>query len=146
MKRFSFPLEKVLSFRRRQLDLAESNLKRTLQQESILASHAVALEDEALACRGAATGREETDGAALRLTGEYVEALDERRTLTLEAKRKLEGQRRQQMARLVEVRRYVKLLEKLRAKRLRIHQRDLDRQIEAETAELHLAKWGRGGS
>ena len=146
MKRFCFPLERVLSFRRRQLDLAESDLKRTLQRESLLTSHAVAMEEEALACRGAATVQEKTDGAALRLTGEYVVALDERRALTLEAKRKLEEQRRQQTARLVEVRRYVKLLEKLRAKRLRIHQRDLDRQIEAETAELHLAKWGRGGS
>ncbi len=145
MKRFSFPLERVISFRRRQLDLAESDLKRTLQQESLLTSHAAAVEQEALACRGAATGHEETDGAALRLIGEYVVALDERRALTLEAKRKLEEQRRQQMARLVEMRRDVKLLEKLREKRLRIYQRDLDRQIEAETAELHLAKWGQGG-
>ena len=115
MKRFSFPLERVLSFRRRQLDLAESDLKRTLQRESLLTRDAAALGDEALACRGAATAQEETDGAALRLTGEYVVALDERRALTVEAKR------------------------------LRIHQRDLDRQIEAETAELHLAKWGQGG-
>ena len=100
-------------------------------------------EEKALMCRGLAAGRKEIHGAALRAAGEYAEALDEQRGAALAAKQKLGEQRRQQMERLIEVRRNVKLFEKLRAKRLRAHQGDLNRQIEAETAELHLAKWLR---
>ena len=143
MKRFSFPLERVLSFRRRQLEVAKSDVKRTLQQETLLAGHARAMEEEMLACREAAAARQETDGSTLRRVGEYANVLHERRALALEAKGKLEEQSCQQMARLVEVRRGVKLLERLRSKKLRAHQLGLDRQMEAETAELHSAKRGR---
>ena len=94
-------------------------------------------------CRGLAAGRKEIQGAALRAAGEYAEALDEQRGAALKEKQELVEQRRQQMERLIEIRRNVKLLEKLRVKRLRAHQGALNRQTEAETAELHLAKWLR---
>lgn len=143
MKRFSFTLEKVLAFRRRHLDASETRLSETRACEQFARRRAESLEKEFDRLSDSAARRENTTGAELRVTHGYLSVLEEGRRAELEAERKWERLRREQVKELLDIRRQVKLLERLRERKLSSYLKALNRQLENQTAESFLAKWVR---
>jgi len=141
MSVFRFRLEKVLEWRRTQLELEEANYRRHV---AILAE---------LDRRRAQLGRDQ-DAAERQVRawnpveGEDLEALEEfrgyirRREVEMtiprrEAARRVEAQRTV----MLEARRRLRLLERLRERRLSEWVAQRDKEIEATAAESFLARW-----
>ena len=144
MKRFQFSLETALQWRDTQLRTEEAKLEQQFQRLH-------ALENIISQCD---TARAEEEAAVLRaplINPQELVALDRYRShLAAQKVRLQQGIRDIQTAiaaqqqRMVEVRRGVKLLEKLRQRQRDQWQADFDRELENEAADLYLAKWSAG--
>ena len=141
MKRFAFSLEKVLSFRQRELELAESRLEQIKTQQAYLERRGQALRQESLHLREQTARSEATTGAALASTQHYVNSLQREQDRAAESRQKLEQDRQQQLTALIEKRRQVQALERLKDKRSKAHMSSADRREALETADLFLGRW-----
>jgi flagellar export protein FliJ len=143
MTSFRFRLEKVLDWRRQQMELEEAGFKRQ--------STAIAEMDGACAALEASGIRAELEVRAWKpLAGNDLAALagfrlhtrrqeQEIARLRAEAQKKLEAQK----ATLLEARRRCRLLERLRERRLAEWQTACDRELEELAAESYLAGLAR---
>ncbi len=139
MKAFHFPLEKVLAWRRLQLDLEESRFKR--QSAALAALDRTRAELEATAIRAEVQVRAWTplageDLAALARYRDYVDHAE--RTLAVR-RAACQHQLEEQQKLMMEARRRCRLLERLRDRRLaewRVHS---DRELEQFASECYLA-------
>lgn len=141
MKKFRFPLDKLLNYRRSRLSEQQAALERLLAGKAALEARRAALERE-----------ERLVMDALRrmpvLGAENLLAADGfRRFAALESARLL-GVVRQfvsrieaQRAAVVAARREVEVLERLRERRLNAWRQEVDRQTEQQVAELVIARW-----
>ncbi len=146
MTTFTFRLDKVLAWRRTQLELAEVEFRREAAARAAL--------DRALAeleARGIRTEAEVRDWPAL--AGRDLSALSgfrlyvERRAKELAAQRKAQTKKlaeRQQT--MLEARRRCRLLERLRERRLAEWQSENARELEQVAAESYLARFARQSS
>ena len=141
MKRFAFSLEKVLSFRQRELELAESRLERIKTQQAYLEQKGHALGQESLDLRGQTARARATTGAALAYTQYYVDSLESEQNRAAESRQKLEQDRQRQLTALIKKRREVQALERLRHKRGKAHLSAADRRESLEMADLFLGRW-----
>jgi hypothetical protein len=141
VKKFKFPLDRVLSWRRTQARLEQTKLER-LQKEL----------GDIDARRTAMLGEEkEAQQAVVRSpsnTGADLNALDLFRSGCAQKAKILEKNRDQQIAKIHEQQhvislkeRDVKLLEKLREQRLRAWQYESDKEIDGQAEEAFLARW-----
>ncbi len=140
MKRFSFSLGAVLEFRRRQLERVESRLGEVSRRQSGLRDMAASRRRQSL---GAVAGLPQTpglSGAELRATQHWLTRLEDEHRGALAAAQGLEPDRQRCLREMIEMRRKVKLLERLRSRKLGTYLRDLDREKEALAAEFHLAR------
>jgi len=140
MKRFQFPLERVLAYRRQQAEAAEARLQQSRSESAYLRSRREWLEEAARNARRSVAGRQAVTGAELQAAEGYQLALEAQRGRMMHAQRQLERMQEKQLRDVVEARRQVELLETLRRRRLRQHQRELDRFAAEEAGQLHLAK------
>ena len=141
MKRFAFSLEKVLSFRQRELELAEFRLERIKAQQAYLERRGHALRRESLNLREQTARAQATTGAALASTQHYVDSLDSEHDRAVESRQKLEQDRRRQLTALIGKRREVQALERLKHKRKKAHLSTADRREGLEMADLFLGRW-----
>lgn len=145
MKRFVFRLESVLRWRRSQFELEQNRLRElAAERDRIrlrlreLDEHRRRQESELLVA-GTLSGADLSALEAWRLR-QRAEREGCERALA-EAERRIGEQRE----RVLEARRRLRLLEKLRERRYAEWRADADREIEAMAAECYLTRWGRDG-
>jgi flagellar export protein FliJ len=144
LKRFRFPLERVLSYRQLECDREKGKLESLVQRREAEARE----EENWIAQRSAA--EHSVQAAGERVSGPELEALDGFRQYV--SWRRQELQRRRlaterdiaaQREALVEARRKARLLEELKGRRRGEWQREADRELELFAGEIYLAKWKR---
>lgn len=143
MKPFHFPLQKVLEWRRTELELAEVRCKRAGAELSAIDQARQELRSSADRAESQLRSRTAIDGCDLGVHSEYREAVKKQdRQLAsrrIEAQKKLEAERRA----MLEARRRCRLLERLSERRLKEWQAERDREVEETAAESYLARWAR---
>jgi hypothetical protein len=142
MTNFRFPLEKVLDWRRTQLELEEAAFR---QRMAVLAAaeHARAQMEAAATTTEAEVRRWNTvSGADLAAFGDF--RLHARAQEAALAARRAECAREvaTQQASMLEARRRCRLLERLKERRLTEWKSSLDRELESIASESYLAQWG----
>ena len=140
MKRFRFSLEKVLDFRRRELELAESRLEQIKVQQAYLERRGQALQQESLNLREQTARAQATTGAVLAAAQQYVDSLESEQGRAADSRQKLEVDRQKQLKALIEKRREVQALERLKDKRERAHLSASERLESLEMADLFLGR------
>ena len=139
MKRFSFPLDRVLEFRRQIQELESGKLQALAAQRGRLLDRAGEIHQQARFIRAESVSCRTAFAGELQHAHEYVQALGRARETALAQADSVERQRKQQMTVVIEARRNTRLLELLRAKRLRRHAAMAAREQEALAGELFLA-------
>jgi flagellar export protein FliJ len=141
MKKFSFPLTRVMEFRRTQARLEEvklealyAGLRAMDTREATLIQRRVKSEKE-LKSAPSATGRE------LELFNNYGLAMkDELKRMDktrVECRKRIDAQ----LAVLIRKRREVKLLEHLKDQRLEKWEHEMTKELDSQAEEAYLAKW-----
>jgi flagellar export protein FliJ len=146
MKDFRFPLERVLEWRRIELDLEQARFEQQMMEVTELDSERANIEAAGIRSEievrawGPLTGNDLTALAAFRrhVIGKekQIEARCE------EARRKLEIRK----SAMIEARRRCELLERLKRRRLGEWQTAADRELEELAAESYLARFARRSS
>ena len=136
MKRFSFPLERVLEFRRQIAELEETRLQALVAARRRLLAQAVEMAGQSRLVRLEAATRAAVTTLELQSSYQYAQALERARQSTLDLAEQLERRRMDQLACVLDARRNTRLLELLRAKRLRSHTQLADREEEATAGDL----------
>lgn len=141
MKRFFFPLDRVLAWLRTQARLEEIKLERLLAEKRALEARRKFLVEES----GRSFHRLVSAGP---LTGADLQALDHfRRSAAAQAARvetSLQDQDRQiavQTGNLSSRRREVRLIEQLREEKLKKWQREFQKEIDQQAEESYLARF-----
>jgi len=146
MKNFQFRLERVLQWRRTELEMEQARLEQQLREVMELDSERAGIEAagirselEVRAWRPLAG----SDLAALAAFRRHIAAkqnqIEVRRE---EARRKLESRK----AAMIEARRRSELLERLKQRRLSEWKAEADRELEELAAESYLARFVRRGA
>lgn len=145
MKKFRFPLERLLNYRRARLADEQARLERILAEQRALRERRAALEREDRTIREilrrmpVLTSAELEAAAAFRL---YAEAELVR---LISAEGELASRLERQREALLSARREVEVLERLREKKREDWRRELDREMETQVAELVIARWRSQG-
>lgn len=134
MKRFAFPLDRVLRIRRLEMERVEAHLS----ELSFRAANQ--RRDEAAECGRQLIEQSDLRGADFHATRHWLSRLEDERTQAIDNSEKLSEQHRQKMTELVEARRKLKLLETLRERKHNAHRLEVSRHLEAQASEFHLAK------
>jgi flagellar export protein FliJ len=145
MAGFRFPLEKVLGWRRTELEIAEAGFKR----------EAAALQEidrQMAECEAAGIRAELQVRGWDSVTGGDLEALGSFRLYVKAAQAEMARKRAEQARKLkarealmMEARRRYRLLEKLKERRREEWTAEENRAVEAAASESYLAKWIREG-
>ena len=143
MKRFRFRLERILIFRRHQRRQTELRLQDLHREEAGLVSEGQVLVEQEQHTKNRHAGVTHTTGTELRAYQSYLVGVDSRRGAIQVRLQQNRAGALQVKAELVECDRQVKLLEKLRERRLKEHQRRDDRDERTEAAESSLNRWRR---
>ena len=145
MKRFAFPLQRVLEWRRSRVDIEQSRLEQLLGERSRLKEAAAQLEAALAGARRAvfepAAAGEPVDRGALAALDDFTLYVKHRRQLLLARRTELDQQIAAQRARLVVARRDFRLLDKLRERALAGWELEYAKELENLASELHLARW-----
>jgi hypothetical protein len=141
MKAFRFRLEKVLAWRRTELEIEQYRAQQlALELEQTERARAQLAVDRT-AAEEAVVGSASIDGADLASHAAYLAILT-RKAQELERRRVQQEQRlKQQHQRLMEARRRFRLLERLKTRRQEEWQTEFNRELENFAAESHLARW-----
>jgi flagellar export protein FliJ len=141
---FSFRLERVLRWRRTQLDVEQFALGRLTAEcarwDAMLAKLDRARDEANALMRSSGP----VSGADLGALARYQEHLEKQRKAGMDRRRECEKRTEQQRARLLKARREHRLLEKLRQARRAEWEAAVDREFEALAAEAYLAQWTPG--
>jgi flagellar export protein FliJ len=142
VKKFNFPLGRVIDWRETQARVEESKLETLYAELRSIDSQQHALDRE----REAA----EKTVAARGATGTELARLGEFRRFTIIERTRLEqlrGEVSRKIAAQIQVvaakRRDVRLLERLKQQKLIAWHRELGRELDAQADEAYLAKWNR---
>lgn len=141
MKKFRFPLERLLNYRRSRLAGEQARLEKLLAEQAGLEQRRAALERE-----------ERMVNESLRrlpvISSEQLSAIASfRRFAASEAVRlsaeihAAAGRVAAQREAVLSARREVEVIEKLRERRLHDWRREVDQETERQTAELVVARW-----
>ncbi len=143
MKKFDFPLGRVMSWRQTMAQVEESKLQG-------LYAELRSIETSEAALRKERERSHQTVVAAKSVTGAELAAVDAFQRFAVAEHTRLEQRRADCMKRItaqVQVvankRRDVRLLEHLRASRLTTWRRELEREIDSQAEEAYLARWSR---
>ena len=142
MTRFHFPLQKVLDWRRTQLEIEEEKFRQ--RAEAVAAVEWARAELEAGAVHAECEVRrwDPVGGDDLRALGEYrAHVRAEEARLTAERAERARALAAQQAA-MLEARQRFRLLERLKERRLAEWKSASDREIEEIASESYLAQWG----
>ena len=145
MKKFRFPLSRVMDWRRAQARIEELKLERLYGEVHGIEGRAAELNEERAASEKALI-------AAAAATGEEMAALGAFQRFAIADQRRLAAKRAECVERIAKQilavtakRRDVRLIEKLKETRLETWTKDLSREIDAQAEEAYLATWNRRG-
>ncbi len=144
MKKFRFPLERLLNYRRSRLAAEQARLDRLLADQAGIEQARMALERE-----------ERLVSDSLRalpvLSSDQLAAVAGFRRFAAEEAVRLAAEAAEAASRVaaqresvLSARREVEVLKKLRERRLHDWLRELDQEMERQTAELVVARWALG--
>jgi flagellar export protein FliJ len=143
MSAFRFPLQKVLEYRRKQLELAEVRYKQQLAALSDLDRQRSEVEASRATAESEVRQRAGIAGCDLAALGRF-------RLHVKSERARLEGQRvgvaKEVAARqeaMLQARRSAKLLERLRERRMEEWQAQRDRELDELASDSFLAQWNR---
>jgi hypothetical protein len=143
VKKFEFPLSRVISWRQTLEQVEEARLQNIYAELRAIESSTAALAAERSRSEHAVLG-------AASVTGFELATLDAFRRFAADEHRRLEQRRAECVKRIAaqaqvvaHKRRDVRLLEHLRGARLKIWKRDLDRETDRHAEDAYLARWNR---
>jgi hypothetical protein len=141
MKKFRFPLARVMDWRHTQARIEETRLEQTYAEQRGIDARETTLKEQRLQAQTAVLG-------AASVTGEELAALHAFRRFTVAEHTRLE-QLRADCSRRIAIqiqvvaskRRELRLLERLKQQRFKAWEQEYSREIDAQADEAHLAKW-----
>ena len=140
MKRFRFPLETLLTLRRRKLETLEAELGALQRRRQASLEHAAALEQKSVEARESIGAEGAIRGADLRLIDASSQAMLKQAEASREVARRLERELAEGRTAVLQARREAEALEKLRERSLGHWRRAAAHEEEALAAELYLAR------
>lgn len=143
MKRFAFPLEGALRWRQRRLELQESRLRSLAAERDAIRERIGQIGQARRRAEQELLGQASIRAEELAALEAYRLRLARERVRLQQAETDCEGRLAAQRERVLEARRDVRLIEKLKERRLAEWQAEADRELEALAAEVFLARWGR---
>jgi hypothetical protein len=145
MTRFHFPLQRVLDWRRTQLEIEEAKFRQATAALAALDHARAELEAGAIRTEFEVRRWEPVAGGDLAALGAY-------RTRVRQEDARLAAKRSEcartaaaQQTAMLEARRRLRLLERLKERRLAEWKAACDRDMEEVASESYLAQWGRDG-
>jgi len=141
VRSFHFRLEKVLAWRRTELEVERFKTRQLAAEIESVEQERNRLLAERTAAEGALLAAGVSDGADLQAHAACLDRI-ERRSAGLQKRRaELETRLAAQQKRLLDAQRRCRLLERLRARRYEEWQTETARELENFAAEMHLARW-----
>lgn len=144
MKRFDFPLETALKWRRSQLEMAEATLRKLIGDRALAANQLLALHQSTLEERTAVQSAK-ADAAERQSLAEYIRWAKNRKTKIEMQVLELDRQIAAQRVEVERCRRNCELLEKLKARKRSEWQAGADREVEQLAADSYLSRLARDG-
>jgi flagellar biosynthesis chaperone FliJ len=145
MKRFSFPLQRVRDWRKTQEDLERAKLQQLFaerrQLEIAAAELATSLSNARREVQELAAGQGRLSSGDLVRLDDFGLFARHRCEVLAAQRRKLEEQIGRQTVRLVEARRGVRLLDKLKERQFSDWEKSYYKEIEEMAGEQFLARW-----
>ena len=132
MKAFHFRLDRVLDWRRTELDLEESRLKQLHAAIALLDRERAALEAARDAAVRAVVSQDAVDGAELQALSSYRAAVRLQSARLVQKRREREAELVRQQQKLLEARRRMRLLENLKDRRRVEWNYEMERQATGE--------------
>jgi flagellar FliJ protein len=143
MKRFLFALEGALRWRQRRLEQEESRLRSLAAERDALRERIRQIGEARRGAERELLGQASIPAEDLAALEAYRLRLARERARLEQAEADCEGRLAAQRERVLEARRDVRVIEKLRERRLAEWQAEADRELEGLAAEVFLARWGR---
>jgi flagellar export protein FliJ len=140
MRRFTFPLDRVLRLRRLEMERVEAHLSELSFHAQTRRRTAEERREQAVESGQRLLEQTNLRGVDFQITRHWLARLEAERIIAMQSFEKLSQQHRQALASLVEARRKVKLLETLRERKHNAHKLDAAKQLEAQASEFFLAK------
>jgi flagellar export protein FliJ len=145
MASFHFPLQRVLDYRRTQLEVEEVKFRQSVAELAALDHARAELEAGAVRTECEVRRWDPLGGDDLAALGAYrIRVRSEERRLALKRSECARAVAAQQAA-MLESRRRLRLLERLKEKRLAEWTAARDRELDEIASESYLAQWGRSG-
>jgi flagellar export protein FliJ len=143
MKKFHFPLDRILDWRRTQVRMEQIKLERMLAELRQLELQAASVLGERETAQRAVVQSSSSLGSELQAFSSYRTASG-KRSAALERDRSASLERIRAQREVLSLKeRDVRLLEKLREDRLHQWHLEQDREIDQQAAESHLGRWGK---
>jgi flagellar export protein FliJ len=147
MKRFRFPLERVLAYRRLQMEAEQARLEQSRQRlaaaDARIAQWREECERTLAAVRQALAPGADVSATALATYPNYRSAIGRAGAALASERARAAGEVAKQLAKTVEARRTHEVLAKARSQARTRWEEDVQREIEATAGELFLAQWRR---
>ena len=140
MRRFEFPLQRVADWREKQLAIEEVKLERLNAELRILDARRIALDSEQAACDRQVLRAGTVTAGELHLLDSFRRYAKNQRTLIAGQRTSAEVKIGEQRTALLEARRNLELLKRLRGKRLAAWQREFNLELEQQAAEAHISR------
>lgn len=143
MKAFQFSLERALEWRRAELEQAEARFKQ--ETAELAAIERQRAESEALDLRAEieVRGWQPVSGEDLGALGAFRAGMRRHRELLQARRLECERTLAERQKEMMEARRRVRLLERLKERRLAEWRAAFDRELEQQAAESYMAQWAR---
>ncbi len=146
MKKFDFPLQKLLELRAAQLEAEEAKLHGLYGERNAVVRTARDLDEADQAASEEIAASATVSGDELADLVRFHEQVKRRLRALEERRQECEERIRKQRQKVLEADRAKQLLEKLKESRFEEWKYELNREIEATAGELFLARWkGREG-
>ena len=143
MKRFSFPLDRIMHFREAQVATEKQKLMLLNQQLARITETINQLRASRTTAEETLAFSDRIRGLDLNVLSAYRAAVGQREQALLRTWAEIESRIIEQRRQVVQIRRQHRLLEKLRARRLSEWVGEANRETEQLTAECFLSGWNR---
>jgi flagellar export protein FliJ len=141
MKTFRFPLDQALHIRRAQLEIEQAKLQRLLHQRQQLEQQGAAILMEAANTRRAIATQVLLNANEIATLPDYQRGAKHRLLKLDRMKQDLLKRTQDQSRATLEAERKVKLLEKLREKRFKEWNSEMQKEQENFAADAYLSRW-----
>ena len=143
MTSFRFPLQKILDWRRTQLDVEEVQYRQQAAAMAALDSASAQLQASGMAAERQVRNWKPVAGSELEALGSYRLHVQMKQTELAVPRAECRKELARRYDAMLEARRRLRLLERLRERRLSEWKLARDREIDEVAAESYLARWNQ---